>query len=158
MQNSSLASARFSKVNAGMLGHSVAKFSVDFTDVEVESTTNTITLGCLPVRARIINVIANTTTAFRGGVITAVTCSVGGTGSTDYLAAHDVMTAIVTKGLVTGDMGAFLAPSHNNTVGYLASFSGSSPVTATFISTDANLSALTQGHTDFYVTFDVLPP
>jgi hypothetical protein len=135
----------------------VAKFGVDSTDIQTGSTANTITLGSLPARARIINVIANTTTAFRGGAVTAVTCSVGGTGSTDYLAAHDVRTAVVTKGLVTGDMGTFLAPSHNNTIGYLPSFSASSSVTATYISTGANLSALAQGHTDFYVTFEVLP-
>jgi hypothetical protein len=157
VQTSSLASARFSKVNAGILAHSVAKFGVDSTDIQTGSTNMTITLGLLPARARIINVIANTTTTYQGGPVTAVTCSVGGAGTTDYLAAHDVKTAVVTKGLVTGDMGTLLLPSHNNTIGYLPSFSDSSAVTATYISEGANLSALRQGHSDFYITFEVLP-
>ena len=158
VEGSSLAGALYSKINAGILARSVAKFGVDFSDVQTAATTNSITLGSLPPRARIINVVANTTTTFQGRAITAITCSVGGAGTTDYLAAHDVGTAMVTKGLITGDMGTLLAPSHNNTIGYLPSFSASSAVTATYSSTGANLSALAQGHTDFYVTFEVLPP
>lgn len=130
-------------------GHPMTrKFTVGFAAVQTAGLTNAITLFALGAKEVVQSVTIKHTQAFSGGSIATCTMSVGIVGSlTKYVAASDVKQAIgdtVQFGVVTS-------------AGTPESHASSTNVQANFISTVANLSALTQGSVDIWVQTVALP-
>jgi hypothetical protein len=162
-----------SKINAGIMAASIAKFGVDYTDVQTASATKQVLLGQLPPKTRLLSVIADTTTpyAWANGAADSICLAVGGNNTIDeYLVIHDVKATPVRKGEHTADLGVSLAsnsdPTKNNSFGFIPSWTEKQGIAANYRSMtgrcDAavggqNLSGLSAGHTDFYVVFQVLP-
>lgn len=116
------------------------KTTLSYTQFQAASTTNSITLLVLPAGGVIHSVKIKHSTAFAGTSITAMTVSVGVTGTLNkYASAFDVYQAVsdTTFQLSTG------AGSENH--------GSATNILATGTSTGANLNALTQGSVDVWV-------
>jgi hypothetical protein len=121
------------------------KYTVPYTSVQTAATTNSVTLFTLPAQGKITGLTIKHSTAFAGTSITAVTASVGKSGSAAvYSAAFNVLQAVSSTAM-QDDGGHFSADF------------ASHAVTATFTSTGANLSALTAGSVDIWACTVTLP-
>jgi hypothetical protein len=122
----------------------------DFSDTD---TTKGIVIHNLLPKEKIVGFYADTTTKYIGGAISAATLEVGITaeGAAQIIAAHDVFTAAVTKGLADADMGTSMTRAAQIQGGYLPSWTAATAIYATIDSTTANTNALTQGSTTFYI-------
>lgn len=122
-----------------------------YTDTD---TRKGIVILTLPAKARITSCIADTTTKYLGGVVSAATLMVGITAeeSAQIIASHDVFSNAVTKGLADADMGTSMTRSAAIQGGYMPSWTATTAVYATIDTTTGNCNALTQGTTTFYIT------
>lgn len=120
------------------------KVTKSYTDFSAASLTNTITIATLPVNSVITNSFMVVRTGFLGGTIATYTISLG------YLTVASVMPAInsfAAVGITTGT--SSLSPGLN--------LIGTSPITATAVSTVGLLNAATQGSVDIYILTGTLP-
>jgi len=168
----SLASGVLTPTLGSMVG-ACAKFTIPFTAVHTGGLTNTLALSYPWNKTRIKAVYVNINTTFSGGSIATCTVEVGkqvpvsGSAVTNsYILATDVKSAVTTTtpiGASSGDLGADLATTVQGAALVWGTTDGNPTTTeqwvlsATFRSTVANLSALTQGNLDIYVMFEVLP-
>jgi hypothetical protein len=149
-----------SVINAGILVTSIAKFSVDYTNVQISALTNQILLGQLPRKTRILNIIADTTTPYAWANAGAETISlaVGGNNAIDeYLISHNVKATAVRKGELMAELGTDLRPAANNAFGFIPSWTAKQQIAVNYTFGGQNPSGLSAGHTDFYIVFQVLP-
>lgn len=121
------------------------KYTVPYTSVQTAATTNSVTLFTLPAQGKITGLTIKHSTAFAGTSITAVTASVGKSGSTSaYAAAFNILQAVSST-------------AFQDDGGHFSADFASHAVTATFTSTGANLSALTAGSVDIWACTVTLP-
>lgn len=129
---------------------SYVKWTIGYQDLSAAATTQTINLPwnaqavnpqnfTIPQGGKMLGVMVHHTVAFAGPSITAMTVSVGVSGTaTFFTAAFDVFQAVA-----------------NTTLQETAMFKSGSlvavPVTVTFTSTGANISVLTAGSVDIYM-------
>jgi hypothetical protein len=116
-----------------------AKYTVLYTSISVGATTDTVTLFVLPAGGIVHQVLIQQSIAFTGGSISAVTASVGVSGSlAKYAPAFSV----------------YSAPSATNyelvTTNGAESRTATTNVTATFNSIGGNLSTLAAGSVDVW--------
>jgi hypothetical protein len=115
-----------------------------------------LAIATIPARARVVSVIADTTTGFSGGAIATITASVGRSASgVQFIATHSVAAA-GTKGLIDADMGTELTRAAAVQGGAIASWTIATNVYVSFVSTGANLNAATAGSLDLYFTLDLM--
>lgn len=131
-------------------------YEINFTDLPAQTAAKTFLLEEIQPKLKIVSVVADTTTPFQGGAGASLTLAVGDQAPHVYLTAHDVKTTAVTKGLVVGDLDAFLtSPSQGGT--YLWAGLGGGSMTATFTGDGThNLSTFTQGKVRIMVTVEYL--
>jgi hypothetical protein len=128
----------------------VHTITVDSTALNVADTEANVTLWTLPAKTRITRVIADVTTEFTGGAISAVTLTVGrAAGDDEFLLIGNVFAAPITLGNTQAELGAGVLGG-----GSFASditWGATQAVVAQFLSTTANLNALTAGSVTFYI-------
>lgn len=118
------------------------KTTKTYQDLQTAATTNTVTVMTLPAGAVVHAVILDIGTAFAGASISAMTASVGITGTTTkYIGATNV--------LATG--------SANTVTATVESRSSTTAVVVKADSTGANLSALSQGSLSVHVLWSASP-
>jgi hypothetical protein len=120
------------------------KITKAYTDFSTAALTNSITIYSLTAKEVVHGCIAFTTGNFKGGAIVTYTISVGVTGNNvKYMAALDAFGG----GTFTGTV---IAPTVEDITGVIN-------ITATAISTVANLNAATQGAIDIWLLTSTLP-
>lgn len=132
----------------------VHKITADFTAFQTAGLTNDVTLWTLPAKTEVKRVVADVTTKFLGGTISAVTLRCGkAANGNDYLIDGDVFSAAITLGDVVGERGAAVkdATSADQT------WASTQAVVVRLTSVTANLSALTQGSLTLYIEVVVYP-
>lgn len=112
-----------------------------------------VVIATLPAKTRLVAAYADTTSAYGGGTISAVSLAVGtvSQGAADIIASHDVKTAVTTKGLADADMGTAMTRAALIQSAFLPSWSGTTAIYATISTTNGNTNALTSGVTTFYL-------
>jgi len=140
--------------HTGKVNRQVYQVTTTFAAYTDSDTTKGIVIATLPAKTKIVGFYSDTTAAYTGGTVSAATLEVGVTaeGGAEILAAHDVKTAAVTKGLADADMGTSMTRAAQIQGGYLPSWTGTTAIYATIDTTDGNTSALTTGSTTFYIT------
>jgi hypothetical protein len=125
-------------------------------------TTQQVRIGSTPVRARIVGCFCDTTVAF-AGLAGTIQLSVGSAAGTpaDMIAAHDVKSGVVTKGLADADLGSLLARA-TAVQGGGGNWSAGNDIYAQLISGTGNLgngtvTNLTNGEVKIYVVMEVMP-
>ncbi len=132
----------------------VHKITVAETALTAAATTQDVTIWTVPAKAQIERVIAETTTGFTGGSVSAMTVMCGpAAGSNAYLLAGSVFTATLL-GDVVAEMGAGVLSA---TLADIPSFSGTTALSCRFTSTNDNVVNATAGSTTFYVQGSVFP-
>src|ERR1041384_1001317 len=122
------------------------------------ATTADKVIATLPAKCRLVSIIADTTTKYIGGAVTACTLKVGKTtGGAEYVASHDVFTAAVTKGLADADLGTSMTRATAIQGGDLPSWTTTTSESVRITTTTANTNALTQGSTTYYLVTEMMP-
>lgn len=139
--------------DTGRLVQQVYKVTIPYAAYSDTDTTKGIVIATLLAKTKIIAFYADTTVAYTGGTVSAATLEVGITaeGAAQILAAHDVLSGAVTKGLADADMGTSMTRAAAIQGGYLPSWSGTTAIYATIDTTAGNTNALTTGSTTFYL-------
>jgi len=142
----------------GALNRVVYKVTVTFEALAAAAVTADKTIATLPAKTRLVSIIADTTTLYTGGAAATVTIGVGKTvGGIEYLIAHDVKTAVITKGLVAGDLGSAITAANVVLGGDLPSWTATTIVSVRLTTTLANTNVLVQGSTTFYLITEAMP-
>jgi len=129
--------------------HVVHKITVGFAAMDVASTTESIILWTLPAKTRVLRVIADVTSEFLGGIISAVTLKTGVTeGGEQLLLSGNVLTTPITLGALQAQLGVDLLGGTSFSTDV---FWSGTVVRGSFTSVGANLSELTQGSVTFYI-------
>lgn len=133
------------QIQAGLTIPRWRKYTVDFSDVAVGSTSEQEVLFTLPAGGVVHAVKIKHSIAFEGTGITAVTASVGTTGDSDkFAAAFDVLQSVSDTALELTETPS--AETHD---------SGGQSVVAEIVTTGADLNVLTAGSVDIYVLWSV---
>jgi hypothetical protein len=137
----------------GHLNRQIYKVTTTYDAYADTDTTKGIVIATLPAKMKIVGCYADTTTPYTGGAVSAATLEVGITveGAAEIIAAHDVLSGAVTKGLADADMGTSMTRAAAIQGGYLPSWTGTTAIYATIDTTTANTDALTAGSTTFYI-------
>jgi hypothetical protein len=137
----------------GRLRSQIYKVTVDYTAFADTDTAKGVVIATLPAKMKIVGCYAGTTTKYIGGAVTAATLKVGkaAEAAVEILAAHDVFTAVTTKGLADADMGTGMTRAAQIQGGYMLSWTDAVAIYATITTTTANTNALTQGSTTYYI-------
>ena len=142
----------------GELRRTHTKITVPFSTFNTVGLTQTLTVGVVIPKTRIVGVVMDTTTRFQG-ITGPVTAEFGHTsGGDEFIAGHDVSTAAVVKGLADADMGASLTRAAAIQGGYMNSSSWTVGTTLylTLTSADGNLSAMNAGSMDIYILLEAM--
>ncbi len=152
------ATTGFAAVANGALRRGMLKITVDYrawSAANGGTTTQDLTLGVIPAKARVVSVIADTTVAYAASGIASAAIILGKTaGGNQYLLTHDVMTAPIARGLVDGDLGASISRANAVQGGDIPSWSAGTNLSARLTTTGANINTLSAGSTTFYVTIE----
>lgn len=141
-------------------GRLTYKVTVDYTALAAAALTADKVIATLPAKTRLVSIIADTTTPYSGGAVSAATLVVGKTtGGNEYLVSHDVKTAAITAGLVDGDLGTSINRANAIQGGDLTStmWAGTTAISVRLTTVTANTNALTAGSTTYYITTEVMP-
>jgi len=144
----------FTTNDGGRFNRVFHKITVTNAAFTCAALTCDVTIFTLPAKTRLVSIIADTTTVYTGGIVTAASMIVGKTvGGNEYLLTHDIKTATIVRGLVTGDMGATLATAAGVPVqgGDLPSWTATTNVSVRITTVTGNVNALTQGSTTYYI-------
>ncbi len=138
--------------DAGSIRHEIYKVTLDYTGLSAAATTAKHTIATLPAGMKIVGVIADTTTKYIGGAISAVTLAVGvDSGNVDeFIEEHDVFAAAIVVGDADVDLGSGLIAATMVSGGYI-DWASTTVVSAIIVSTSADTDALTQGSTTYYL-------
>lgn len=139
-------------VDQGSLRNQVYVVTVDYTALSAAATSATKVIGTLPAGAKIVGMIADTTTEYTGGTTSAGTLIVGiSGGDTDaFLASHDIFTAAIVAGDADAELGASIIRSAAVSGGYI-NWSATTDILVTLALTGDNTENLTQGSTTYYI-------
>lgn len=122
-----------------------SKYTIPYTSVQTAATTNDVALFTLPARGKITGITIKHSAAFAGSSITAVSVSIGASGNpTAYASAYNILQAVSNTAM-------------QDDGGHYSVDFASHAVSARFISTGADLSALTTGSVDVWACTVVLP-
>lgn len=139
---------------ANEIGETTTCVTVPFIAFQAAALTKQVVLFNIMPKTQIVSVIADVTTTFGGtaGTLTltmeSTATSVGG-----LLTAFDCKTAAIQKGLAATDLGADLTGAANLPPGgFFPSWASQTFVKSTLTSGTGNLSGLTQGSVNFYIT------
>jgi len=148
--------------DTGRFAQQIYKVTTTYAAYSDTDLTKGIVIATLPAKTRLVAAYADTTQAYAGTDITAVTLEVGVTaeGAAEILAAHDVKTGTTTKGLADADMGTGMTRAAQIQGAYTPSFTGTTAVYATIDATTGaatTLANLTAGSTTFYLITERLP-
>lgn len=136
----------------------VHKVTVTFAALAAAGLTADKTIVTLPAKTRLVDIIADTTTKYIGGGVTAATLIVGKTvGGSEYVVSHDVFTAAVTKGLADADLGTSINRANAVQGGDLPSWTATTAISVRLTTVTANTDQLTQGSTTYYLITEVMP-
>lgn len=140
--------------NSAVMQSVLSKVTLDYTAFQTGGTTNDVTVWTLPAKSRVLRVIADVTTKFIGGAISAVVLRAGkAANGNNYLLDGDVFTAAITLGDAGGEVGADLKTASWADI----TWASTQAVVVRLTSTTANLSALTQGSMTVYIEYCVYP-
>ena len=145
--------------HTGAVIQQIYKVTTTYAAYSDTDTTKGIVIATLPAKTRLIACYAETTAAYTGGAVSAATLEVGiaAEGAAEIIAAHDVFSGAVTKGLADADMGTGMTRAAQIQGAYTPSFTGTTAIYATIDTTDGNTNALTAGSTTFYLITERLP-
>lgn len=132
-------------------------FKITFTEAAftAAAVTEDLTVCTIPAKARVVSVVADTTTAFTGGGATTATLRLGKTtNGQEYLLDHSVF-ATGTKGLVDGDLGTSINRANAVQGGDIPSWTATTDLKIRLTS-DVNVADLTAGSVTFYITVEFL--
>lgn len=147
-----------SVIEQGAPTRAVHKVTVTYAALAAAAVTADKTIATLPAKTRLVSIIADTTTKYIGGAVTAATLIVGkSAGGNEYIVSHDVFTAAVTKGLADADLGTSITRAGAIQGGDLPSWTATTAVTVRLTTTTANTNALTQGSTTYYLVTETMP-
>ena len=111
-----------------------------------------VVIATLPAKTRLISIIADTTTAWSGGGVSACLQTIGTTlGGAELIASYNCFSAAITRGLVDADMGTSMTRAAAVQGGTIPSWSTTTPIYLRITTTTANTNALTQGETIVYL-------
>jgi hypothetical protein len=138
--------------SAGNAVHQVYKVTVTFAGYSVADLTADKVIATLPAKTKLIAMYADTTVPYTGGTVAAATLMVGkGSGGAEYLAVHDVLSSVITKGLLDADMGTELLHAATIQGGAVVNWTGTIAVTVRITTTVDTCDHLTAGSTTFYL-------
>lgn len=145
--------------NSGHLGRQTAKLTIGYAAFKTAGLSQQIAIATISNRTRLIAVYADTTVAYAGLAGTIQLSIDTNTGAGSCLAAHDVKTAAVTKGLSSGDLGADLSTQVQG--GHIRSWTSNDQVFVTLTSGTGNLgngsaTNLSAGSTTVYIITETL--
>lgn len=121
------------------------KSTIAYTSVQTGALTNQLTLFTLPAKGIITGLAVKHSTLFSGGAIATCVVQLGIVGQlTKFVPSFDIKQAVADQAFT------------NVTPGYIGSWASGTAITANFISTGANLSALTQGSVDIEYQYQLL--
>jgi hypothetical protein len=150
-------------VNAnGGLRRQVYKVTITSAAFTAAALTSDVTIATLPAKTAVLGVYTDTTVAF-AGLAGTISLSVGtGATPTNLIAAHDVKTAAVTKGLADADLGTDLARATAVQGGKVYSFTATTSVLARITSGTGNVgtgsaSNMSAGSVTIYIITERLP-
>lgn len=121
-----------------------------------------VTIATLPSKTRVVGVVLDTTAAFTLGVNTlTLMCGYNATPN-DYIVAHDVKTAVVTKGNADADLGTKLARATAVQGGDMPNWGGTTTLKLRLTSGAGNIgdgvnTLLTTGATVVYIVTEKMP-
>ena len=145
------ASAAVTTLESGSVLTQTYRVLVNYTFGNASTTANVI-IATLPAKTRLVSVISDTITAWSGGGTTACTLSIGTTaGGVELIASHSVFAAPVVKGLADADMGTSMTRAAAVQGGTIPSWTTTTPIYLSIVTTSANTNALTQGQTVVYL-------
>jgi hypothetical protein len=145
----------------GKLSGGTYSVTIDKAAFTAAALTQDIVLGQIPAKAMICGIYCDTTQAFAGTAGT-LQISIGKTtGGAEFVLAHDVKTAAVTKGLADGDLGTSINRANAVQGGHTPSWSAATNVSLRLASSSGNLgngtvTNLSAGSVTIYYTLDVL--
>lgn len=140
--------------NTGSARTYINKVSRTHAELTAAATTEDETVWTIPAKSRVIRLIADVTTPFTGGGVTAVAVTCGFTaGGNEYLVSFDALSGAIVRGDALAEMGASLTDG----VGHVPSWTGTTAVSCRFTSTTANLVALTAGEVFLYLEVVTYP-
>lgn len=124
--------------------------------------TQDVTIATLPAKMRLSGILSDTTAAYAGLAGTIQLQAGKSAGGTEYLVAHDVKTATVTKGLADGDLGTGINRANAVQGGDLPSWTGTTNISIRLTSGTGNLgngttTNLSAGSTTFYLMTEFHP-
>lgn len=139
-------------VDTGTMRSQVYIVTLDYTGLSAAATSAAHTIATLPAGMKLVSVIADTTTEYTGGSVSAATIAVGiASGNVDaFLEEHDVFSAAIVVGDATADPGVELIAATDTQGGYI-NWAGTTAVSAIITTTSDNTDALTQGSTTYYL-------
>jgi hypothetical protein len=126
----------------------IHKISRTHADLTAAATTEDETVWTIPAKTRVLSVVADVTTPFTGGTVSAVAVTCGSTaGGNNYLVSFDALSGAITRGDALAEMGAGLTDG----VGHVPSWSGTTVVSCRFTTTGGNAVDLTAGEIYVYL-------
>ena len=144
--------------NVGEVRRLVYSVTATYAAFSAAATTADKTIATLPAKTRLVGIVADCTTAFTGGAVSAASLKIGSSaGGTQFLALSDVFTSAATYGLADADLGTALVRSAAVLGGTLPSWSSTTTVNARITTTTANTNALTAGSVTVYLVCEVYP-
>ncbi len=132
-------------------------FKITFTEAAftAAATSEDKTVCTIPAKARVVSVIADTTTGFTGGGASTATLRLGKTtNGQEYILDHSVF-ATGTKGLADGDLGTSINRANAVQGGDIPSWTATTDLKIRLTS-DVNVADLTAGSITFYITVEFL--
>lgn len=142
----------------GSVARQIYKVTVTFAALAAAATTADKTIATLPAKTRLVGIIADTTTQYTGGGVTAATIIVGkSVGGNEYVVSHDVFTAPITRGLADADLGTSINRASAIQGGDLPSWTGTTNVSVRLTTVTANTDQLTAGSTTYYLVCEKYP-
>jgi hypothetical protein len=146
----------------GNIAQQVYKVTTTYAAYSDSDLTKGIVIATLPAKTRLVAAYADTTVAYAGTDITAVTLEVGITaeGATEILATGNVFAGAILLGDADAEMGTGMTRAAKEQGAYMPSFTGTTAIYATIDATTGaatTLANLTAGSTTFYLITERLP-
>jgi hypothetical protein len=148
--------------NNGFMGRQTWKVTIDKAAWTAAALAQEIVIASIPAKCRIVGAYCDTTIKYAGlaGTIQLMISATGAAG--EIIAAHDVKTAIVTKGLADADMGTGLTRAARIQDALLPSWTALTQPQVRLVSSVGNIGTgavtnLTTGSTTIYLITETLP-
>lgn len=128
------------------------KVTISYTALAAAQLTADSVIAVLPAKTRLVSILADVTTTFTGGAVSAATMVIGkSVGGAEYLASFDAFTTTIRRGLVDADMGTAMTRAAAVQGGDLPSWSATTNVSLRLTTVTAFTNALTAGSVTVYL-------